>query len=817
MQTANSFRDRVKSAATGRWSFVVSAITRTPEDRLTRKHCPCPKCGGKDRFRVFPDFEKTGGVVCNQCGKHGDGFATLQWLTGRTFAEVLGLVASLLNVSKDTGKQAADPAQHLEWMPWNDSLVGLWCLRHKPIIPEALKLAGARMAKYRGQYTVIAVPVWVGSRANVVGWRIWNVAGKIPRTVKNKDGKYVTELLKSMITFGTQPGVLGSIGAKPTEVWKVEGETDMLAVLSVNPRASVVCNSSGAGQNPATYNWLKDSIGKAGSFLICHDADNPGQEGAENWTRYFAAILKDCRVANVELPYPIQPSKGKDLRDWITEGNGYDRMMQQAGKFEAASTVDALPAEAEDDPHRLARVNLESYERAHDGRLVFWRDEWWKYKSGRYRKIELSELRAKVTASIRAEFVRCWKVRQEKRTDDADQPVRKVNRSLVANVIGAMESMVAQPNSIEMPSWLPDRKPRNYLSMANGMLDLDALLDDKDEDECLLPHTPHWFSSMRLNYKFDPEAKCMQWMNCVNFISGGDREKLDLMQEWAGYLLTTKNHEQKFFVFEGEGNNGKSSFYAGIQAMLGKENVSHVSLEKFNETFALSSTIGKAANIAGDVGKIEGGEEAIIKQYTGGETIQINRKHVAAVEIRPTAKLMMAWNERPKFRDKSDGLWRRMILIPLTRTIPPEMRVKGMADPDYWLPEAPGIMIWALQGLARLHANGNFTRCTAADQALEEYKAEANPTIRFFEDYVEAKENSSLVSKQIYLVYRHWCEQEGHHPLNDRAFGKQLVKKIPGVEKKRVRVGKKMNWEYFGISWTVDEVFGKDVSGSLFD
>lgn len=817
MQTVNSFRDRVKSAASGRWSFVVSAITRTPEDRLTRKHCPCPKCGGKDRFRVFPDFEKTGGVVCNQCGKQGDGLATLQWLTGRTFAEVLDLVASLLNVSKDTGKQAADPAKHLEWIPWNDSLVGLWCLKHKPIIPEALKLAGARMAKYRGQYTVIAVPVWVGSKSNVVGWRVWNVAGKIPRTTKGKDGKYVTELLKSMITFGTQPGVLGSIGTKPTEVWKVEGETDMLAVLSANPRASVVCNSSGAGQNPATYNWLKDSIGKAGSFFICHDADNPGQEGAENWTRYFAAILKDCRVANIELPYPIQPSKGKDLRDWITEGNGYDRMMQQAGKFEAASMVDALPAEAEDDPHRLARVNLETYERAHDGRLVFWRDEWWKYKSGRYRKIELSELRAKVTASIRAEFVRCWKVRQEKRTDDADQPVRKVNRSLVANVIGAMESMVAQPNSIDMPSWLPDRKPKNYLSMANGMLDLDALFADKEAEECLLAHTSHWFSAMRLDYDFDPEAKCPKWMDYLEFVTGGDQEKQRLMQEWAGYLLTTSNGEQKFFVFEGEGNNGKSSFFAGIEAMLGFDNVSHLSLENFGETFALASTIGKAANIAGDVGKIEGCEEAIIKRYTGGEALQIRRMYVPSVTVRPTAKLMMAWNERPRFRDKSQGLWRRMILIPLDQTVPVEKRIKGMDRPDYWLPEAPGIMIWALQGLARLMESGSFSKCQAAADALEEYKAEANPTIRFFEDYIEASDDSALDSKKLYLVYRHWCDQEGHHPLNDRAFGKQLRKNFSSADRRKVRYGGKLSWEYFGIKWTVKEIFGKDVTNELFE
>jgi P4 family phage/plasmid primase-like protien len=387
---------------------------------------------------------------------------------------------------------------------------------------------------------------------------------------------------------------------------------------------------------------------------------------------------------------------------------------------------------------------------------------------------------------------------------------------MVANVIGAMESMVAQPNSIEMPSWLPDRKPRNYLSMANGMLDLDAIFAGKDEGDCLLPHTSHWFSSMRLEYPFDSDAQCPKWMEYIEFVTGGDQEKQALMQEWAGYLLTTSNGEQKFFVFEGEGNNGKSSFFAGMEAMLGGENVSHLSLENFGETFALQSTIGKAANIAGDVGKIEGGEEAIIKRYTGGEALQINRKHISSVTVRPTAKLMMAWNERPRFRDKSQGLWRRMILIPLDQTVPAEKRIKGMDRPDYWMPEAPGIMMWALAGLARLIEHGNFTHCRAAHEALEEYKAEANPTIRFFEDYLVHRDDSSVESKKLYMVYRHWCDQEGHHPLNDRAFGKQIRKQFSNIERKKVRGVGSFQWEYFGIGWTVKNVFGKDVSEDLF-
>jgi P4 family phage/plasmid primase-like protien len=818
MQATKSARlESIRKAASGQWSFIVSTISRIPAGLLDGKHHPCPsgKCRSQmDAFRVFDDFEKTGGTVCNQCGKHGDGFATLQWLTGRSFPEVVELVGSLLCVDPDTGKKSADPAYHLRWVDWNESLVALWCMKYKPVIPEAIKLVGGRMAIYRGKYTVIAVSVWLGARTNIVGWRIWNIRGKLPKF--SKDGNKKIEWVKSKLTYGSQPGLVGSLPPKATEAWKVEGETDCMALLSVNPRAAVICNSSGAGESPAKFNWLKDSLVKYGKFFVIHDADQPGQDGAERWSKHFAAILGDkVRVANIELPYPIQPSKGKDLRDWLAEGNRYDTLIQRAGKFDSTQTTDSLqPTEAEDDPHRLAKVNLDQYERDHDGRLVYWRDEWWKYKRGCYRKIDSGELRAKVTASIRTEFVRCWRERQKKGGDEAKQPVRKVTKPLVGNVVGAMESMVARSSRISMPCWLPDRGTRNYLSMANGILDLDALFADKDASECLLPHSPHWFSSFRLEYEFNPDAKCPRWLESQEFISGGDEEKKRLMQEWAGYCLLPTSNEQKFFVFEGEGNNGKSSFFAGIEAMIGSENTSSLSLEDFKETFAMSTTVGKAVNIAGDVGKIEGGEEAILKRYTGGEALQIRRMYLPPLTIRPTAKLMMAWNERPRFQDKSEGLWRRMILVPLNQTILKHKRIKGMDKPTYWEQEAPGIMIWALVGLARLLQQGDFSNCGTANEALNEYKIDSNPVAQFFCDYVEERQSSYIESRILYQVYRHWCEQEGFKPMSDRSFGKQIKKIFKKCERKKFKVSQKLSWRYEGIGWQTNEILGMEVSSN---
>lgn len=50
---------------------------------------PCPVCGGKDRFRVWPDEKKAGGYrwLCRGCNKHGDGIDLYQWQTGKGYIE----------------------------------------------------------------------------------------------------------------------------------------------------------------------------------------------------------------------------------------------------------------------------------------------------------------------------------------------------------------------------------------------------------------------------------------------------------------------------------------------------------------------------------------------------------------------------------------------------------------------------------------------------------------------------------------------------------------------------------------------------------
>lgn len=90
----------VKSAAQGRWDYILSALAPSLQPALGnhKRHFPCPVHGGKDGFRVFKDVSDTGATICNTCGAHTDGFATIMWANGWDFPTTLKEVAGFLSM-----------------------------------------------------------------------------------------------------------------------------------------------------------------------------------------------------------------------------------------------------------------------------------------------------------------------------------------------------------------------------------------------------------------------------------------------------------------------------------------------------------------------------------------------------------------------------------------------------------------------------------------------------------------------------------------------------------------------------------------------
>lgn len=822
--------ETVRSAAATRWPEILSAIGGVDGDILDGKHHPCPKCGGKDRFRAFDD--KSGGAFCNGClkSKNGDGFAVLQWLTGRSFQEVAKSVAEHLGVktSQANGKSKADPQENLEFLEWNETLVGLWCAKKQPITVQSVKDFDGRLVRYRQKYVCLGIPICgdatPGSVFKPVGWVLYNLNGKTLPKFAGK-GKPI-EWVKVKITAGSQSGIVGQVfrwqdPGNIKAIWKVEGVTDALAIGPVVPPDHlVIANTSGSQERPKK--WITD-LAKGKHAIVIHDADRPGQDGATyvgeadgrrrpGWCPEFARAGA-ASVRNVLLPFPVTPDHGKDLRDWLTEPNTWtdlEVLVERTESFTADAHIGPQSIESVDDPYRLARVNLNKYSVRNDGATIrYWRSEWYTWKGSRYRKISKAELRAKLSKSIKEEFDNQNIAEQERQDKDEPKAAHKVTRTLINDVVAATESISVIPDHVEEGTWIDDqagiREMRNYVSFQNGLLELDAVLAGKDENECVLEHSPKWFNTVALPYAFGPKGKCPKWREFLAHNLEGDQERINQVQEWAGYLLLPDTGLQKFLVLEGEGANGKSVYCSAIEALLGKDNVSHVPLEIFGDRFSRTQTIGKLANIAADAGEVDKTAEGYLKSFISGEMMFFDRKGIDGLSKYPTARLMIGCNNRPRFSDRTSGIWRRMILVPWRVQIAEADQVPNMDKPWWWEQsgELPGMFNWALVGLARLRDQGHFSQSTVSGNALQDYKHEMNPAGAFLAEFVEAAEDHEFVrSSWLYKLYSGWAKESGYKALGASMFGKEVSRRFEGSKRKQKREmgsDRRRHWVQFGI------------------
>lgn len=109
----------VHLAARGRWPEVWAAhgVGHIPKPG---KHGPCPGCGGKDRFRLFPENAEHGSWICGQGGNPtgGDGFDLLCHVHGWSKGEALKAVAEYLGITatpkdRQRSREAARKAELL--------------------------------------------------------------------------------------------------------------------------------------------------------------------------------------------------------------------------------------------------------------------------------------------------------------------------------------------------------------------------------------------------------------------------------------------------------------------------------------------------------------------------------------------------------------------------------------------------------------------------------------------------------------------------------------------------------------------------------
>ena len=331
------------------------------------------------------------------------------------------------------------------------------------------------------------------------------------------------------------------------------------------------------------------------------------------------------------------------------------------------------------------------------------------------------------------------------------------------------------------------RGPSGMVCVENGVIDISS-----PSNPTLRTHSSEDEFRSRLPVKFDPNAACPTWKECLaEWVSNeDDRQKL---QEFIGYCLHHWDQPfQKALLLVGPTGSGKSTFLNVVNELLGHENVANQSLQALaNQRFAKAELYEKFANIYNDLDATSVQNPGVFKTLTAGDSITVERKNKDPFRFQPTQKLLFAANQVPSVDHDDDAFYRRWYIVEFSETIPPSDRNPNLEDE--LLEELPGILNWALDGYARLMRQGQFTENRDIESTRSFWRSYGTSIEQFLEERVEIVPDVETSQDDVYDAYCEFCDNQGLPSRPKQTLTKKLKRRAnveqtrPNIDGERIR------------------------------
>lgn len=328
----------------------------------------------------------------------------------------------------------------------------------------------------------------------------------------------------------------------------------------------------------------------------------------------------------------------------------------------------------------------------------------------------------------------------------------------------------------------------NYVAFNNGIYNINTgKLEEFRPDVIVKNKIPH-------DYNYDAYDETMDTV--LDRISCNDDAIRDLLEEVAGYVFYRRNELRKAFIFIGDKANGKSTYLDCITTMVGEDNTTALDLKELGDRFRTAELFGKLICAGDDIGDEFIPNPAVFKKIVSGDPIVVERKGQDPFTLYNYAKPIFSANNIPRIKDKTGAVLDRLVIVPFNASF-------SKNDPDYdpyikyklHSEKAMEYLIQvALDGLKRVLDNNGFTICDAVQEQLDEYSEQNNPIVGFFKDLDIEVDVVNQPTKDVYLRYKLYCNDNGFTPLSNIEFSKWIKKNLnlditqKWIDKKKYRL-----------------------------
>lgn len=269
-----------------------------------------------------------------------------------------------------------------------------------------------------------------------------------------------------------------------------------------------------------------------------------------------------------------------------------------------------------------------------------------------------------------------------------------------------------------------------------------------------------------------------------------DEEVIQNVKEVFGMsLMPNPKKFQRMVLLTGGGNNGKSLLINALTALHGGviSTVPLASIDSKNggQNFNLFNMVGKNINIDADASgsRLEGTEN--LKKITTGDSVQLIKKNEQGASGVLNVLMICSINNLPSSADKSEGFFRRFMIIPFNQHFYKDETEKkeGSLPVDFNLEddilnnEMDIVLAWALDGLAQITINNyqpSYSK-SVHDEVLN-YRKSADSVFDFIEDNKNGSYVNDIKAKHLYDYYVEWCKNNNHEAMKSTGFGRGMKK-----------------------------------------
>ena len=335
----------------------------------------------------------------------------------------------------------------------------------------------------------------------------------------------------------------------------------------------------------------------------------------------------------------------------------------------------------------------------------------------------------------------------------------QINKSAKLETFHKIADMTSYPRSVF------ETAPYNFIPLKNGVYDM--------ETKQLLPQSPEYRFTYQFPVIYNTEAKCPKTLAFLEQVLTD--EQIPIIQEWLGYYFYRIYCFKKAVIFVGSGDTGKTTLLEMIIHLLGKENISSVSLQKMaGDKFAGAHMYEKHGNLVDELSAKDISDTGNFKVATGGGSISGEYKFGNQFSFLNFSKLTFACNKIPDIKDFDDeAYFNRWMIIRFEKII--EKKIPNFIKTLTTEEERSGLFNYAMEGLERLLQQEKFSYIKSAIETKLEMMRSGSSIAIFSAEKISQEVGAEISKEEMYDEYTKFCTENELSADTIKMFGSKFL------------------------------------------